>query len=245
MALYFACSRMKKFKTKIIKKEEEDWGEIVLFREPETKEAKPENLKSIESSNISVIANTAFMENDFSLWHLGARWKKDVDIGHDEMFIDLLSIVRRSYIVRVPQNNPRIKNQQGAFIMPNANMAYIKGHEKECKKLTEAILNKDSINSYELINKGWELYAEEPWNLRFRKVKPYSDDNEISIFRTDPFDLKRLFYKKDNVQQVVLIPPDSKQDIIEELRKFNITEDFVYPDMDNVANEISEQINKE
>lgn len=97
MALYFACSHMKKFRKKIVKEKQEDWGEIILFQEPyDNDEEKPEKLKSIESSNISVIANTAFMEEDFSLWHLGARWKKDVDIGHDEKFIDLQSIVRRS-----------------------------------------------------------------------------------------------------------------------------------------------------
>ena len=36
-----------------------------------------------------------------------------------------------------------------------------------------------------------------------------------------------------------------KKNIIKELRKFNITEDFIYPDMDNVAHEIMENINKE
>ena len=32
--------------------------------------------------------------------------------------------------------------------------------------------------------------------------------------------------------------------IINELKVFNITEDFIYPDMDNVAHEIMENINK-
>ena len=247
MALYFACSHMKKFSKKIITKDEEDWGEIVLFREPfeDKKNNKPEKLKSIESSNISIIANTAFMEEDFSLWHLASRWKRDVDIGHDEKYIDLRSIVRRSYIARVPHNNARIKNQQGAFIMANANMAYIDGYESESCKLTEAILRKDYITYKQLIEKKWNLNETETWNLHFRKIKPYSDENELKIFRTDPFDLKRLFYKKNGVQQVVLIPPDNKEDILKELRKLNITEDFVYPDMDNVANEIAEQFQKE
>ena len=245
MALYFACSHMKKFRKKIVKEKQEDWGEIILFQEPDDDdEGKPERLKTIESSNISVIANTAFMEEEFSLWHLGARWKKDVDLGHDEKFIDLRSIVRRSYIVRVPQNNPRIKNQQGAFIMANANMAYVKGHKSEGKKLTEAILKKDYITYCDLLKRDFGLNGKETWDLLFNKVTPYSEENELDIFKTDPFDLKRLFYKKDGVQQVALIPPDCKQSILTELRKFNITEDFVYPDMDNVANEISEQINR-
>ena len=33
--------------------------------------------------------------------------------------------------------------------------------------------------------------------------------------------------------------------LINELKLFNITEDFIYPDMDNVAHEIMENINKE
>lgn len=244
MALYFACSHMKKFRKEIITQENEDWGEIILFQEYcEEGEKRPENLKSIESSNISVIANTAFMEEKFSLWHLGARWKKDVDIGHDERFINLRTIVRSSYIVRVPQNNIRIKNQHGAFIMANANIAFIERDEKKSKKLTEQIINEDYIDYNDLIDRKWDLSETKTWELRFKKIKPYSDENELDFFKTDPFDLQRLFYRKDDIQQVVLIPPDRKKSILEELRKLNITEDFVYPDMDNVANEISEQLN--
>ncbi len=40
-----------------------------------------------------------------------------------------------------------------------------------------------------------------------------------------------------------MIPPDAKPVILRELALLNITEDFVYPDMDNVANEINEKIN--
>lgn len=244
LALYFACSHMKKFNTKFLKPEDEDWGEIVLFRE--SSDDNNSEIKNIESSNISVIANTAFMEDNFSLWHLGARWKKDVDIGHDEKYIDLRSIVRRSYIVRVPQNNPRIKNQQGAFIMANANFAYIEDEEENKQRLTEFILKKDFVTYQDLmkVSVGKSLNDTETWNLRFEKIKPYSDENPISFFRTDPFDLKRLFYKENEVQRVVLIPPKCKQDILKELARLNITEDFVYPDMDNVAHEIDLNLNK-
>ena len=93
IALYFACSHMKKFRNKEVTKEDEDWGEVILFREQDTEDKKPERLKSIESSNISIIANTAFMEDDFTLWQLGTRWKKDVDIGHDVKFIKLRYLV--------------------------------------------------------------------------------------------------------------------------------------------------------
>ena len=182
MALYFACSHMKKFRTKIVPPEEEDWGEITLFRDPDDyDQEKPEQLKSIESSNISIIAN--------------------------------------------------------------ANMAYIEGREDESKELTKEILKKGYVTYRQLNEHGWGKKGS-TGDLRFKKITPYSVNSEIPIFETDPFDLKRLIYKKDGVQQVVLIPPDKKQSILDELKKLYITEDFVYPDMDNVANEINEQINK-
>ena len=88
-----------------------------------------------------------------------------------------------------------------------------------------------------------DLDAERTWLLNFTKVKPYDDENEFDVFKRDPFDLRRLFYKDGKgIQQVVLIPPEAKSGIAEELRRFNITEDFIYPDMDSVANEINTRI---
>lgn len=245
MALYFACSHMKKFRTRTIPLDEETWGEIILFREPQIEDKKPERLKTIESSNISIMANTAFMEDIFSLWHLGIRWKHDVDIGHDEKYIDLRSIISRSYIVRVPQTNARIKNQQGAFIMANANVVYDEEQEGINQELTETILAKDYYTYYDLYKDKLieNLSKKKTWLFKFQKIKPY-EENEISKFKTDPFDLRRLFYKKNGSQRVILIPPEAKPKLLKELARLNITEDFVYPDMDNVANEISENINK-
>ena len=81
------------------------------------------------------------------------------------------------------------------------------------------------------------------WELKFKKVIPYSDENKIKQFRIDPFDIQRVFYRdKNGVQQVALIPPEKKDDIIKELEKLCITEAFIYPDMDNVANEINNQL---
>ena len=67
-ALYFACSPMKKF---CQNREEEmsNWGEIVLFRNPE--KDNPENQKPIHSNTVSILSSTAFMEEQFSLWKLG------------------------------------------------------------------------------------------------------------------------------------------------------------------------------
>lgn len=247
-ALYFACSPMKKF-NKNPDLEKKNWGEITIFRDPEFEEKESKNQKPIDSNKVSIISSTAFMENEFNLWKLGMKWKKDNNFMHEERYIQLKEIIRSSVIVRVPQNNQRIKNQQGAFILVNANEVLSLDNDKRyAEELTNHILNYDGDLSFnELLNdKKWSKRFSEgfTWSLRFKKVKPYSGENRIKIFDIDPFDLRRLFYKdEEGIQQVVLIPPDKKEGIVNELKKFNITEDFIYPDMDNVANEINENIN--
>lgn len=247
-ALYFACSPMKKF-NKNPEAEEKNWGEITIFRDPDFEEKESENQKPIDSNKVSIISSTAFMENEFNLWKLGMKWKKDNNFMHEERYIQLKEIIRSSVIVRVPQNNQRIKNQQGAFILVNANeVLSLDDDEQYAAELTNHILNtKDEFSFNDLMNdKKWSKRFSEgfTWSLRFKKVKPYSGENRIKIFDIDPFDLRRLFYKdEEGIQQVVLIPPDKKEGIVNELKKFNITEDFIYPDMDNVANEINENIN--
>lgn len=249
-ALYFACSPMKKF-CQNREKSMSNWGEIVIFRDPNcNNETKPDDIKTINSTTVSIMASTAFMGKNFSLWKLGMEWKKDNNYMREEKYIPLGDIIRKSVIVRVPQNNPRIKNQQGAFIIVNANEVSDKSFEKnknKAKKLTEFILENHDCNFENLLNhKEWKNVFENTWDLEFEKIKPYSDLNQIKEFRIDPFNLRRLFYKdKEGIQQVVLIPPEAKQKIIDELKIFNITEDFIYPDMDNVAHEIMENINRE
>ena len=251
-SLYFACVPYKKFKKPEKDGEHETWGEIVLFREPEKdNNGKPARPKTAESSDASIIANTAFMERGFHLWKLGSLWKKDANQAYNEKQIDLKSIVRKSLIVRVPQNNPRIKNQRGAFILANANMAFIWKNGKEIKhgELTEYILqSKESVTYTSLLENSPfknDLDENKTWLMNFWKVKPYDDENGFEEFRTDPFDLRRLFYKDEKgMQQVVLIPPEAKNKIKAELARFNITEEFIYPDMDSVANEINETIDK-
>lgn len=248
-SLYFACSPMKKF---CVNREQEmaHWGEVVIFRELAAyDDDSAADLKSIRNSSVSVMASTAFMGKTFSLWKLGMEWKKDNNYMREERYIPLKEIIHCSRIVRVPQNNPRIKNQQGAFIMINANrVTGIAGSEDKALELTKLILSdKDLTFNYLMKQPKWNKCFEDgnTWELEFEKVTPYSGSNEISIFDTDPFDLHRLFYTdKDDVQQVVLIPPDKKEDIIKELGRLNITEDFIYPDMDNVAHEIVEQYSK-
>ena len=158
--------------------------------------------------------------------------------------------MRKSLIVRVSQDNPRIKNQHGAFILANANTAHLYKNNKKIKEreLTEYILEKQkegNLLTYAIMLEDspfkHDLDETETWHMSFSKVKPYDEGNEFEEFRTDPFDLWRIFYKdKRGIQQVVLIPPEAKETIKKELARFNIREDFIYPDMDSVANEINE-----
>ena len=58
--------------------------------------------------------------------------------------------------------------------------------------------------------------------------------------KQEPFRLMDLYYRNSKNQQVVfLIHSDSKKILLKELAEFNITEDFIYPDMDDVAHEIN------
>lgn len=249
-ALYFACVPYKKFANPYSEIEKQSWGEIVLFQEKETPEVRPERIKGIHSSNVSIIANTAFMNNNFNLWEIGSLWKKDANQTYNEKFINLKTLVRDSFIVRVPQNNPRIKNQSGAFILVNANTAFINNKEKRCspKELTTLINSKEYITYQMLLTQGIYknfLNEKKTWTLQFQKVKPYDGSNTLDFFKTDPFDIRKIFYTDDNKNQlVVLIPPKAKEKIKDELSRFNITEQFIYPDMDSVANEINLNINQ-
>lgn len=247
VALYFACEK------NVSKSEDESWGEIILFKEKSAFDKKiPERLKTDKSSNVSIVANTAFMDEDFSLWQLGAYWKNDANQAFDERFLNLKTIVRDCFIVRVPQNNPRIKNQQGATIVANANYVYLENanSEKMRKKITKCILDyEEDYICYQMLFKKCSFKAKlkinQTWNMRFQKVKPYCDENTIEVFKNDPFNFQKIYYRDcEGNQIVILIPPDKKEKIQNELTHFNITNSFIYPDMETVANKICEYINK-
>lgn len=60
--------------------------------------------------------------------------------------------------------------------------------------------------------------------------------------KQEPFRLMDLYYRNSKNQQgVFLIHSDSKKILLKELDEFNITEDFIYPDMDDVAHELNEK----
>lgn len=159
----------------------------------------------------------------------------------------------RSVIVRVKQDNPRIINQQGAFILCNANkIKYAKDFSSQDLIRFMDYIVKDDKNG---INLNPERYNETPfksilknkesWDFIFEKIIPYDINNTSKWMQQDPFELEKIFYKDEKNKQIVfLIPPQHKRTILDQLEKFNITEGFIYPDMDNVANELNNIFSK-
>lgn len=80
-----------------------------------------DELKSYDSSTVSVITNTAKQKADeFSLGHIEIEYHKEHPTEMTD-FIYIKDILRRTAIVRPKYNNDRIKNQQGAFAIMNLN----------------------------------------------------------------------------------------------------------------------------
>lgn len=81
----------------------------------------------------------------------------------------------------------------------------------------------------------------------YEKAKPYDQSNDVPDYiRVDPFDINRLFYKDSAKKRIIiLIPPYAKEKILRELAQNKITEDFIYPDMDTVSNELNNTIGKQ
>ena len=76
--------------------------------------------------------------------------------------------------------------------------------------------------------------------LNLKKIIPYDINNKCDWMKQEPFRLMDLYYRNSKNQQVVfLIHSDSKKILLKELAEFNITEDFIYPDMDDVAHKLN------
>ena len=62
---------------KNIEVEKKRWGEVVIFKESEKENDDTNNkLKAIQSTVVSILASSAFMDESFNLWKLGMGWKK-------------------------------------------------------------------------------------------------------------------------------------------------------------------------
>ena len=259
LGLFFACVDDKRFCTER-DKNKYNWGEVLLFHALETEKSTnyAYSIKAVNSSTASICANTGFLSERFSLQSLDALYRNDNHSANASDFIYFRDILRRSVIVRVKQDNPRIRNQQGAFIVVNANEIehmYDNGTDKKnnavaIQEFTDYILT-DQDDSFEMnldsLRKGLckrfptQFQNTTSFDFRFKKINPYSLNNTDPRMQNDPFDLRRLYYKNAQGEQVVfLIPPSAKQKIKNQLAHLNITAAFVYPEPDSVCNELVE-----
>ena len=237
IALFFACADDKRFRRDTVGNRYK-WGEVLLFQAPRQENAIGGNapdygddIKYFDSSTVSVIANTAMLPKKFNLQSLEIEFKKDKHASSLDEYIYLKDILRRSVIVRVKQDNPRLKNQQGAFILVNANRI-VAIHDKGDDRLHNPVSPDDlmefvlgdsddaeELNLYRLKHGLCRKYPTEfrdteSFDFCFEKIEPYSADNKETWAKDDPFDIRRLLYKDDDGKQVVfLIPPTAKENI--------------------------------
>ena len=218
-----------------------------------------EDLKTFDSLTVSAIANTALMDEFFTLEKLEMAFlKEQPSVGKD--FIYLKDVLRRTAIVSPKYNNERIRNQQTVFAIMNLNKLYDKNHAFEKKfgvsveKLTDYILtaeerNKGMGQEYQYPNvarlrKGLHTLSGADFSnltsgeLNFQKITP-SESPFI-----DSFDLYRYLYKGKNCSKkewhplTIVVPPKYKKDIEKELKYLNITKAYIFPEKENVAKEL-------
>ncbi len=241
VALAFVCLDEKKFNSNI-NKHKSTYGTITVFKA----QNGGEDIKGFDSSTVGVLANTAKCEEKFHYGNLEMFYHND-GFGHQlDDFIYFKDIISHSVIVRTKQDNPRIRNQRGAFILVNANEVLSTGNYKvDPIGFMEQVLsstNEKPLNLIRLKEKNPNLKLNE-WDFSFRKINPYSLDNKYPIFQSDPFDLQRLYFRDSEKQQIVFfIPPGCKETMKKQLESLGFTYDFLYPEVDKVFHGIVEKV---
>ena len=239
VSLYFACEYPEKG----------EWAEVVLFQEHIERPEKEEiDIKFTDSLTTSIIANIAFCGKIFSHAYLRSLFREDDHLCQEADYMHFKDVLSQSIIVRLPFDNPRIRNQRGAFILCSANM--IKslpiGFKMTPMELTRKIIENEEMDEFSL--KEIMYYSDcygfedspDPWEIIYEKVVPYNQNNLIEKFRKDPFSLKHLYYLNDDKKQVVIfIPPEKQKEIKEQLGKMGINRSFIYPELKNVTEELN------
>ena len=244
VALAFVCLEEEKFSNGN-NDNDSRYGTITVFRAQDSRE----DIKGFDSNTVGVLANTSKCKRDFKYGNLEIHYRNDGFESQIGNFIYFRDIIRQSVIVRTKQDNPRIRNQRGAFILVNANEIVDCGN---CQLSTDAlmkrVMNKPDDNGQPLnvVRLEHEYKGINEWDFSFKKVNPYSICNKYEEFRSDPFDLKRLYLKdkKTNEQIVFFIPPGCKKKIKGQLESLGFTYDFLYPEVDTVFHGITKKVIK-
>lgn len=245
VALAFVCLEGNKFGSKS-DEHKYQYGTITAF----SAENNREDIKGFDSNTVGVLANTAKCKRTFDCGNLEIHYHNDGFESQLSNFIYFKDIIRHSVIVRTKQDNPRIRNQRGAFILVNANEIVSCG---KCPLSPYALMRRvmdnpnDKGQPLNVMRLQQEYKNIDEWDFSFRKVEPYSMSNKYEEFRSDPFDLKRLYLKDKNQNQkqiVFFIPPVCKEKIKKQLESLGFTYDFLYPEVDTVFHEIVEKVIK-
>lgn len=242
VALAFVCLDEKKFNSRF-DEHKYCYGTITAFRAEDNRE----DIKGFDSSTASVLANTAKCKRNFKYGNLEILYHNDGFGSHLNNFIYFRDIVRHSVIVRTKQDNPRIRNQRGAFILVNANEIVDCGKcPLSSYSIMKCVMEKldDNWQPLNLVRLQDEHSGIDEWDFSFMKVNPYDMNNKYEEFRSDPFDLNRLYLKdKENQGRIVFfIPPGCKEPIRKQLESLGFTYDFLYPEVDTVFHEIKDKV---
>ncbi len=254
MALWAACEYTSNEKLK------ESFGEVSIW----CLDYENDDLKSYDSSTVSVIADTATMEQNFSLGQLEIEYHKEhpTDIAH---FIYLKDILRRCVVVRPKYNNIRFTHQFNCFAVMNLNKlvdydgSFYKSFGITVEQFSDYILNaevtnKDKEHVYKNPNLAWlkeghhTLNADfselTEWDLHFEKIAP-KDSPFVDTFGMYKYMYNDSDNKNERVPIYAVVPPDAKDHILKELSYANVTNANVYPDMEIVAKELLQKFGLE
>lgn len=240
-------------------KNPETFGEVSLWK----LNLYDDELKAYDSSTVSVIADTAKQNSEcFSLGHIEMEYHKEHPTEMTD-FIYLKDILWRSAVVRPKYNNDRIRNQQGAFAIVNLNkMIDGNGDFKRKTKVSiedfeRFVLEHDSeTNDSKKINirrlrdgtirmSGADFSKLDSWDIWFQKMPA-----EKTKF-VDFYDLYKYMYNStsnrnnERTPVYIVIPPEAKKGIMEELKYLNITAAYIYPEIENVSKEMKEDFGLE
>ena len=226
---------------------------VTVFRAPERNAG--EYMKHSSSSTVSVLCAPAGFGREFLYGHALMAYHADGFQSRLPDFLYFRDLIRRSVIVSVPQDNPRIRNQKGAFIVSNANeLVSAKGSESHARELMDYILHVEPSSGELPLNlarlkdgrPGFEhLRNFSAFDFLFRKEEPYSLDNKYQEYRDDPFDLERLYFRgRDGRRPVFFIPPHAKNKIRQQLASIGYTYDYIYPEADTIFHGIPVEAEK-
>ncbi len=241
VALAFVCLEEKKFNRGDNHKSH--YGTISVFHASNERE----DIKGFVSSTAGVMANSAKCDANFKYGNLEIFYHNDGFGSQLRNSIYFRHIISHSVIVRTKQDNPRIRNQRGAFILVNANEIIDCGKcQLSPDSLMKCVMNNPDDNGQPLnvVRLEHEYKGINEWDFSFRKVNPYSMCNKYEEFKSDPFDLKRLYFKdKETKEQIVFfIPPGCREKIRGQLESIGYTYDFLFPEVDTVFHEIKDKV---